>query len=162
MAVGDTVANDRCQREQVLQLPLLARTASQNLVADLPGSGLWMMSASPAGSHKPRTAKTTRGVSRASGTWHAERPFSILFDPFRDGCAQLNSRSWACDGTPPAAEDPKVDCMKSSNVVPSVCSLHGAPVAKHEIRAYGDCSMARAALIMQEKPVCRAKLTAQL
>ena len=53
----------------------------------------------------------------------------------RVGCARLNSMSWTCEGTPPTTEDPKVVCMKYANVVHSDCSHHGAPVAKHVMKA---------------------------
>eukprot|EP00959_Pyramimonas_sp_CCMP1952_P365860 7662540-Pyramimonas_sp.AAC.1 len=57
-----------------------ARTATQNFPTDLPGNVLWMTSASQDGNHAPRAPRMTRGVSRASGNWHAAGPFSKLFD----------------------------------------------------------------------------------
>ena len=91
-----------------------------------------------------RTAQMIRAVSLPPITLQADDPFTMLFDPFRVGCAVHHSKSCSCDGSAPAGSlAPKCFSVHSSNVVPSFCSLHGAPVPINETKTYGDFAMAR-------------------
>ena len=119
--------------------------ATQNLVGDVPGqqNELWITFSSPVGKDTLRTAQMIRAVSLPPFTLQADDPFTMLFNPFPVGCAVHHSKSCSCEGsTSSCRSDPKCFTNHSSNVVPSFCSLHGAPVPINEIKRYGDFAMA--------------------